>query len=553
MHRPLVRNLVKRLPPGSNSVLRKADADTPIVDPPEDPSDDDEASHRRTFGELIRQIGPVRRLLFRRSAWNPNRHHAKLHLDFMAEMDQWGRLEDGEDLHLAGIWVTEIYLPSNIDALIAGLDGLGWRQGRLTQNEDLANWVRDSRSRPLQTRSIGFVVSPDHPNFTAHFTTRLPSGMRAAFPQLHTLSSGLSAMVVLFIPETSIATRPTEILNAEYEEQFALLPPPMMSGGFVRRIAKRIGWRVLPKWLLTSGEASYSPSIRRRAAIRDFFEEQRRACSEWVEAQLPGSFASLNDGAELPSIQLLTTEVDAPLRPDTDNDAFAYSGLTHSRLAWASRGWPAARMVEGASSDEPTNRSLVIGCRRSDAIDPRFREGRDDDTSDWSIAQFADDQVQGLLVRWASTNLLRAHRQRLGRLRDALAADTQRPTAVHNLKRTRRLIATEALDAQVASYEVRRLAKDELLFRWQVLDMIEAEPTAPGKPAHTPEDFIAGLRNGQIEQSDELAEELGVLTNTLSTVNSITSAVSNIRLQRVVILFTAASVGLAIWAVVQRH
>ncbi len=231
----------------------------------------------------------------------------------------------------------------------------------------------------------------------------------------------------------------------------------MHTGKPVTRVLKRVGWKVLPKWVLASGQSIESPSNLRASATHGFMAEHRRACSSWVKERFPGAFCSASHGSELPSIQLITTEVGVPLDPSTDNyQAFGIVGFTNSRLAWRSDEWPAIRMAYPSAFSDESDRALTIGCRRHDAIDPRFRAGRQEPESDWSIAQFADDFFQGLVLRWALTNLLVEHRRRIADLRDMLAKNARRRTTVRTLKQTRQLVKTEAFDSEVAAYEIRR-------------------------------------------------------------------------------------------------
>ena len=158
----------------------------------------------------------------------------------------------------------------------------------------------------------------------------------------------------------------------------------------------------LPHWMLMSAQSTEFPSNLRRDATRGFIRAQRRACSSWVRERFPGAFSSESNATELPSIQLLTTEVDPPLDPSTDQyEAFQMVGFTHSTMAWRADAWPAVRMAVPDTFRDEGNRALTFGCRRRDAIDPKHRSGRPDPESDWSIAQFADDYLQGLVMRWA--------------------------------------------------------------------------------------------------------------------------------------------------------
>ncbi len=63
--------------------------------------------------------------------------------------------------------------------------------------------------------------------------------------------------------------------------------------------------------------------------------------------------------------------------------------------------------------------------------------------------------------------------------------------------------------------------------------------------------LLESLRRRQIEEADELAEQLRMLVGALASSSSITSAISSVRLQRLVLLLTAVSIAIASWAAVR--
>ncbi len=178
---------------------------------------------RRLFLRLPRPLW-FQNLIIRRKMWRDDARESELHKRLVDRENEVGKLRDGEDLHLAGVWVTELYLPSNVQSLIDGIDQLGWRQGRFGGDEDVVEWIKSARSRPGGWRSLGFVVTPEQSHFMATHKSSLPTGMRAAFPHVFSVSNGLSALVILFVPDEPTSTALTGLLNRSYGERTVPLP-----------------------------------------------------------------------------------------------------------------------------------------------------------------------------------------------------------------------------------------------------------------------------------------------------------------------------------------
>jgi hypothetical protein len=233
---------------------------------------------------------------------------------------------------------------------------------------------------------------------------------------------------------------------------------------------------------------------------------------------------------------------------DESREAYDATGLTGSYRSWRADEWPAIRLALPDTFFDESSRALTFACRRADSFDPKT--AHIPDQSDWSIAQYADDRIRGLLIRWAASMLLAEHRRRLAAVRDLMGAGTQGHFAVGNLKRARRLIAVEAVDVEVTAAEVKRLASNESLYRHDVLEPVEAHAIRRGG-AGEPVKLLESLRHQQIEEANELAEQLRILVGALASSSSITAAISSVRLQRLVLLLTAVSIAIASWAAVR--
>jgi hypothetical protein len=466
------------------------------------------------------------------------------------EENERGRLPDGEEIHLAGVWVAELFLPSTVDQLTRGIQSLGWSRGRTRSDDDLAEWVKSSRSRGGGWISLGLVSPPDSPHFMSERLAELPPGVRAALPYLHSVSSAMTALVILFILDDDAATGLTPILRASYETRLEATPPWLGRSGAIMRLLKRIGWRLFRKWSLARSHSIHRPHDLRRTAAAQYLRERRQECTDWVGEHLPGAFSSGLAGFELPTAQLLTTEVAEPLSEAMDESREAYdaTGLAGSYRSWRADEWPAIRLALPDTFFDDSSRALTFACRRADSFDPKT--AHIPDQSDWSIAQYADDRIRGLLIRWAASMLLAEHRRRLATVRDLMGAGSQRHSAVGNLKRARRLIAVEAVDVEVTAAEVKHLASNESLYRHDVLEPVEAYPIGRGGGGE-PVKLLESLRRRQIEEADELTEQLQILVGALASSSSITAAISSVRLQRLVLLLTAVSIAIATWAAVR--
>ena len=310
------------------------DADSADEPPAENEHEEDTVETDLPKQPFLRRHEPkwYRNLRFRR-ADHKARQDMTLLEQSTAQENERGRLPHGEEIHLAGIWIAELYLPSQLQPLLAGLKRLGWEVGRWGGDKDVTDWIRDGRERPGGWMSLGRVDNLENKNIMTERVATLPEGITAAFPNLISLGSGLSALVMLFVFEDGLARTPTDLLNAEY----AVTPKDVLGKTFgdgrIKRFLKRVAFPILPHWLFNVSQQFSASSSERSAAVQGWLREQRQSCSTWVRDYLPGAFSCQKAIKEFPSIQFLVTEKNQPLRPDADViDAFRTAGLTHSSL-----------------------------------------------------------------------------------------------------------------------------------------------------------------------------------------------------------------------------
>lgn len=475
--------------------------------------------------------GPCRRWTWYRESRRHNREAPGFWRERDSEENVRGRLPEGEGVAVPGMWVAELYTPSTVEGLLSGIHRLGWEYGR-AHSDSLAKWMNDVREgRQAGWTSLGLVSPPEERHIMRERTAPLPRGVSAAFPILMSVTPSITAIVMLFVFDDETAAALEAPLRAEYATE-------------VKRDPLFRLWHVA-RYVLFNGSARfghqwYPPNILRRDAVRSRLQDLEDACISWLKARLPGAFTALN-GSRFPTAALLVTEEVRPLTEDARNIR-AFDGIAIGRDydAWESDDWPGARLVLPRGWDAEGTR-LSFACRRRDAFPER--SGYHEPTSNWTIAQRADDLVRGLLSRWALTCLLDGYHEVLSALRDRTARDGRyRP--VTDLKHLRSLARTTLYDMMACAHEIEDFTESDAQYRWNVMQMTYAQPVR-GETL----DLLQDLRSSQTMRAQQVRREASLLQSTLSTSNDLSQTVSNIRIQRLVVLLTVVSIGIALWAV----
>jgi len=441
-------------------------------------------------------------------------------------------LPEGERVELPVIWVAELYTPSTVPGLLSGISKLGWDQGT-SRDDSLVKWMSDVRQgRRAGWTSLGLVSPPDSHHFMRERVAPLPEGVDVALPVLISITPSLTAFVTAFLMSKESAAALDAPLRAFYSTRIERDPS-------FRR------WHVIPHVLwnrpIRSGRRFYPPDTVRRDEARSCVRGLERDCTAWVGERMPGVFASSPRGTTFPTAVLMVTEIAAPLSDETRRMR-AFDGLSIDRDydAWESAEWPGGRLVLPRSWDDE-DRRLVFACRRHDAFPDRA--GYADPTSNWTIAQRADELLRGLLSRWAISCLLDYYHELVSALRDSSAARrTYHP--VRDLKALRALAQTQLYDVVTSTQEIEEFVEADRLYRHDVLELTYVH-SADGAPV----DLLKELRVSQRIRAQSVQRDATLLQSTLSISSEITQTISNMRMQRLIVLLTVVSIGIALAAI----
>ncbi|WP_186147689.1 hypothetical protein [Burkholderia gladioli] len=445
-----------------------------------------------------------------------------------SEKNEASRLPTGESVHLAAIWVSELYTPSQIGGLLEGLSRLGWERGR-SRDDSIVSWTNDVRQgRSAGWVSLGLVTSAAR--FGSERVAELPSGIDSAHPILMSLTPSITALVIMFYMDDDTSMALDRPLRADYSTRFEEGPGQE--------------WWNIAGYVLFGKETRFSRAIhdpfsQRRESVASCVSQIEARCTEWVRRNLPGVFASGLRDEFFPTATLMITE---EVNPGAESlyPIRALEGLliNHDFNAWVSDQWPCARLALPGFYDDNRLR-LTFACRRRDAFPER--PGYVDPMSDKTIAARSSEMIGELLSRWAITGMLDGYHEQLSRLRDkSAAARSYRP--VRDLKQLRSLVRTQLYDVELSAHEISQFTKD----MWYGVNIPNMHPmdSRRGKQSN----LVENLRNSQNQRAAQVSRESELLKSVLSLSSDLSQTITNLRIQWFIVLLTLVSIGIAIVA-----
>jgi hypothetical protein len=364
----------------------------------------------------------------------------------------------------------------------------------------------------------------------------LPSGVDAIQLGLFALTPSITVLTAAFVLSDEAAAGYHATLSADYET--ALLPLERDQG---RRWAQ-MGWRIRygPGWMWRRGHLIENPEFRRRRAARTYLVDYKERAQAWMAERFPGVFAAGLLGTDFPAAAMNVLESAEPFVEEGPEWQRA-AGLDYWWRTWRSEEWPGCvlTMPGGGLGDVPHLMRLAV--RRSHTEDWRL-----DGPQNWYVALKANDLLGGLLARWALLTASYGQREVLATLRDVTAGKKEH-RVVRELRALRMTASTSALDAELLAQEGAALADDGSRMRY-----------------HTVEFSREDERGGELEEVELLdvmaenlrhhAQDVGavnrLILDTTALVANLTAAISNVRLQRLVVGVSVVSVTLAAIAVV---
>ncbi|MFM0265768.1 hypothetical protein [Paraburkholderia sediminicola] len=461
--------------------------------------------------------------------------------------DHWGsrdkgsndriRLPDGEDVQIPVITVVELYTPSQIGGLLAGIAKLGWQRG-ISHDDDLLKWTSEVRQgRSAGSTNLGLVSPANKQSFMRERTAELPDGIHAAFPTLATLTPGITVLTMSFFLDDETASKLSAPLHKSYTT-YTKYDPSFRWWN--------IALYVLFKRQLPFRRTIHNPDSQKRHSVAACVDTLEDRCIRWVRSYLPGAFSSGLCAKRLPSAILFVTEKTA-LASEEIHRIAAFDGMGFNNYfdTWKSSRWPSALLFLPRPWDESRMR-LVFACRRKDAF-PQSPGDRDPE-SNWSIAYRATELISDLLSRWALGCMLDGYHEQLSELRDQSAVDRSHRT-VRDLKRLRSLVRTKFYDIVTCAHETGEFVQSALDYCGGVLDLANVQRAAHVQNSSLLNEFRANQRS----RAQQVIREAGLLQSILSVSNDMSQTITNIRIQTLIVVLTVTSIGigaLSLWATI---
>jgi hypothetical protein len=459
--------------------------------------------HRERLADDQRLRRFLRRLPFRLAS----RVVMRLDLAGWRRLDgtQWRSLRPGDDelLQTRLVWVAEAYAPSDVPALLDGLEGLGFDKGQWT-GESVARSVVERRRKAegWAQYALPLICRPgDRVGFGNQIERELPDGVRAAWPGLTVLPGSVTVLVFTFLLQPDSAMEIDRTVRRNFATQ-------------VNRRTER-GW------------SFHGPRMEQRKAVRAAMAAQRTELEGWVARHLPGAFARRGHYGH-PGARLLTYRTEAAVRFDLQH---AWSLTIDSPSAfeiWRANRWPALGVSFGDSVSCSEGMLHLMAHER--ALVPRQEEGEgdgplDEDERWWLLFQQLHRSLEETLVLHTLHELLGLFTARLADIRDLAAPRTLRPSpAARQLTRVR--------DALEVATDARSVAADLAQERHAIhgLSYDGGDWTPPKERALEP--LLRTLRASLPERAAAvLAAELRV-RDRLGIETQLFSAGAGLRLQR---------------------
>jgi hypothetical protein len=400
-----------------------------------------------------------------------------------------------ERLSWHAVWLVEAYLPSNIPALIEGLERFRWyKEG----DESVADFISNCR---LNLGSGGSMHIPmlrppaeKGSFFPDSLKRELPPGVKLVTGQIQIVSYSLTLLIAGFRFDESVSNEVDATLRRRYKT-------------FTRRSGR--------------GRSVMMPTFQRRDAMHDLEAAKIRACREWLASHVPGYFASTETGPDTPATALLTTKLAALF---SDAEWLFPIGFTRG-IAYEQWGTPITGLRYAQRSRK--DGAPVLFGRESDLLaDARLtQQGQ---SWEWLLPYYVEMSLTEVFGLVAIDAMLTNAAQRVARLRDSIVTeDTSSEKQLQSVKRQLRSVNSDiaSLTSEITTWTVR----PAWLFR-DVPEMQVVETLSRRPPDSKP------FRTRSMEWVTQRAREVGELEaatrDLLIAMSAITGALENVRLQK---------------------
>lgn len=308
------------------------------------------------------------------------------------------------ELRVPVVWGCELYGPSEINDLYAGLRKLGWKiPYRVGDTDGIADWIRQSRAYGRQGGWLngGHVVGRGEQNkhiFNSNYTS-LPSGVSSLDVEVFQLSPSLTGVLVRFRFDETVARRYEDAINRKHTT-------------YRKRIPRSRSISIM------------GPRNQKHDEVTRVRSDLRRLVADWYKQYLPGYFSAQNRETVFPIMELLVVKEGPILHqpPDTPRG----TGLdwrwllnpSTSWLVWTSQGNEGIQLVTGDAREEEQGLRITVAIDES-----RFSEesmkmygGKSSD----SIIYVCGDELRYILPHAATMEYLKEQTRYLNISREQL-------------------------------------------------------------------------------------------------------------------------------------
>ncbi|RXV72634.1 hypothetical protein D1006_09970 [Burkholderia stabilis] len=134
--------------------------------------------------------------------------------------------------------------------------------------------------------------------------------------------------------------------------------------------------------------------------------------------------------------------------------------------------------------------------------------------------------------------MLDGYHEQLSRLRDKSAgARSYQP--IRDLKQLRSLVHTQLYDVELSAHEITEFTKDV----WYRAHIPNMRPMDSRRGTQT--DLADSLRSAQHERAAQVSRESELLKSVLSLSSDLSQTITNLRIQRLIVLLTLISISIA--------
>jgi len=421
---------------------------------------------------------------------------------------------DGERIVIHAVWAVEAYTPLHAEVLFRRLEQLGFGRDTGLHPAGIRRQLERTRSGPRGGSWLNLDhVFPPSTNRApwSGIEATLPPGVRVARPALHGLTPSVTVLVIQFVLDDEAA-------------------------GSFDRLSRELEFKAQARQT-RDGVSVKTPDQVKEGALLELRRELRGRGSEWIKEHLPGAFSAGLGGYDMPTAELVTTELALPFsRAEQAFDYLSFAGLGWDPIHWCSSDLPGWRLAFDREDD-----FIVVAGRRSDVLadEAYARYGGDDER--WAFTYRTHECLDKDLALWGASKLLLAFHARLATIRDhGLREHGRFGRASKRLKTIRDEFLRDAVDARIASAELERYAADERRFEWNALDW------RPSDDFQRDDRLLENLRRVMSDNADALSGAEARLRDSLIVDSTVAGTLANLRLQSRLLLIGLAALLIAV-------